>query len=250
MPPSRVAKAYLAEAKSEFLYTSRSSSVLLFVVVFPLMFYVLVGIVFGLFRAADPTVRTRVLVGFTIMATMTPGLLGFGGTLAVEREKGLHTLRRALPMPAAANILAKTIVALLCVAVIVPALLLIGRLLSDVVLAPAQMLAISGLAIVGALPFCAIGFCIGSHASGRSAPVVVNLVFIPMLYLSGSFNPLPETFAAIAYLAPPFYLQQLMLAAAGVPHRFVATAGVHWAVLAGLTIILTGVTVRRFRRTG
>ena len=106
------------------------------------------------------------------------------------------------------------------------------------------------LALAGALPFCALGFFIGMHASARAVPAFVNLSFIPMLYLSGALFPSPEGFGWLARLTPPFYLQQAMLAAAGLPHQFLVGPLVHIAVLEGGDSLATASkgSSRRFAR--
>jgi ABC-2 type transport system permease protein len=250
MPFSRVLGAYLAEVKCELMHGLRSPQMMVFTLIFPVMFYLLVGFVFGPFRHPNPDMRAYVLIGFIIMATMTPGFSSFSWALALEREKGLYTLRRALPMPAAANVIAKAAMALLCVAIVTPVLMVVGMLIGHVELSLAQMAAVWGLGLAGALPFCALGFFIGMHASARAVPVFVNMSLIPMLYLSGALFPSPEGFGWIARLTPPFYLQQAMLAAAGLPHQFLVGSFVHAAVLAGLTVVFTMLTVRRFRFVG
>ena len=250
MPRLRVIGAFLAQTKYELLHSMRSPQMVVFTVLFPLMFYLLAGFVFGPFRHPEPHMRSYVLIGFVVMAAMTAGFSSFAGVLAVEREKGLYALRRALPMPAGADLIAKTLVALLCVASVVPALMAIGASLGNVQLSLRQSASIAALAVAGALPFCALGFCIGMYASARAVPAVVNLLMIPMLYLSGALFPLPDSLGWLARLTPPFYLQQLMLAAAGVPHRFVVSPVGHAAVLAGITIVFAALALRRFRLVG
>jgi ABC-2 type transport system permease protein len=250
MPRSRVLRAYLAEVRCELTHGLRSPQMTVFTLLFPVMFYLLVAFVFGPFRHPNPDMRAYVLIGFIIMATMTPGFTSFSWALALEREKGLYTLRRALPMPAAANIVAKAAMALLCVAIVTPVLMVLGMLIGQVELSFPQMASVWTLALAGALPFCALGFFIGMHASARAVPVFVNLLLIPMLYLSGVLFPSPEGFSWIARLMPPFYLQQAMLAVAGLPHQFLVGPLVHMAVLGGLTALFTGLTVRRFRVVG
>ena len=50
---------------------------------------------------------------------MGPGLFGFGVGFAHERDNGLLTLRRALPAPPAAQLIAKAVMAMVfCAAVI------------------------------------------------------------------------------------------------------------------------------------
>jgi ABC-2 type transport system permease protein len=246
----RLLRTYATEAKYELVHVFRSPNLVVFTLLFPVMFYLLAGTVFGLFRSGDARLSAYVFIGFAVMATMTPGFTGFGVALAIEREKGLHTLRRALPMPAAANVVGKTIMAVVCVGIVIPALIAMALLFGHVTLTPAQMVKIGGLALVGALPFCALGFFIGMHVPGRAAQPIVNIAFIPMLYLSGAFVPLPPAIAWVAALTPPFYLQQLMLGAAGNATHYVIGPLVHWAVLAAVTVVFAALTVRRFRIIG
>jgi ABC-2 type transport system permease protein len=251
MPSGRVLAAYLYEARCELVRVFRSPAVVIFVLLFPVLFYLLVGVVFGLFRNPNPQVTRYTFIGFTVMATMVPGFSGFGSLLAIERGNGLHILRQALPMPALANLLGKTLMSVMCVALTVPALLVIGTLFGHLALTPMQMLSVWGLALVGSLPFCAIGLFIGTNVSERAATAVINLCFIPMLYLSGSFMPLPPSFAGIAKFTPPFYLQQIMLAALGEPHKyFGGSVAVHWLILAAVLALFTLLSVRRFRAYG
>jgi ABC-2 type transport system permease protein len=250
MPRFRVIGAYLAQAKCELLQSMRSPQMVVFTVLFPLMFYLLVGLVFGPFRHPDTHMRSYVLIGFIIMAVMTPGFSSFAGVLAVEREKGLYALRRALPMPVGADVVAKASVALLCVALVVPALMAVGAWLGNVELTLRQLATILGLALAGALPFCALGFFIGMHASARAVPAIVNLLMIPMLYLSGALFPLPAGLDWLTQFMPPFYLQQLMLTTAGIPHRLVVSTIGYAAVLLGITIVFGALALRRFRFVG
>jgi ABC-2 type transport system permease protein len=120
-----------------------------------------------------------------------------------------------------------------------------------VTLTPAQMLRIWGLALLGSLPFCAIGLFLGMHVSERAATPVINMCMIPMLYLSGSFMPLPKAFAGMAAFTPPYYLQQIMLAVVGNPHHFLGgSVTVHWLILAAILVFFTLITVRSFRTHG
>jgi ABC-2 type transport system permease protein len=247
MSPLRVIAAYLAQAKCELLLSVRSPQLVVFTVLFPVMFYLLVGFIFGPFRHPEPRMRSYVLIGFIIMAVMTPGFSSFAGVLATDRETGLHALRRALPMPAGADLIAKAVVALLCVGIVVPVLMMLGEVLGNVELSFQQLASIGALALAGSLPFCALGFFIGMHASARAVPAVVNLLMIPMLYLSGALFPLPQSLGWLTPLTPPFYLQQLMLAAADAPHRFVGGPLTHAALLAGITTVFAGLALRRFR---
>jgi ABC-2 type transport system permease protein len=250
MPLRRVLGSYLTELKYELVHALRSPAYIVFAFGFPVMFYLLAGSVFGFLRLEDTNTTTYILIGFVLMGSIMPGFSGFGVALAIEREKGLHTLRRAQPMPAAANIIGKAVLAMLSVAIVAPILMTAGVLFGNVPLSLTEAFALLGLAVVCCLPFCALGFFIGMHASARAAQPIVNVSFIPMLYLSGAFYPLPDSFSWVAYATPPFYVQQLMLAAADLPHQFLGSAGTHVGVLTAITVLFTLRTIRRFKAVG
>jgi ABC-2 type transport system permease protein len=108
------------------------------------------------------------------------------------------------------------------------------------------MLAVSLVCILGSAPFCALGFLIGSLASAKSAPAFVNLLYLPMIYLSGILFPLPKSAEWIAHLSPAYHLDQIALAAVWAPHAGIPL--VHAAVLAAITVVFTAFAVRRVAR--
>jgi ABC-2 type transport system permease protein len=69
-----------------------------------------------------------------------------------------------------------------------------------------------------------------------------------MIYLSGILLPLPKSMEAIALVSPAYHLDQLLFRVLGAPSQ--GTAWVHIAVLAGMTLVLTAVSVRRLARVG
>ena len=110
------------------------------------------------------------------------------------------------------------------------------------------MLAVSAVNILGAVPFCAIGLFIGTRCTGKSAPAFVNLLYLPMIYLSGFLIPLPKSMLWLESLSPAFHLDQLALRAVGAPG--LGSPILHLAVLAGVSLALTGLAVRRLARVG
>jgi ABC-2 type transport system permease protein len=111
-----------------------------------------------------------------------------------------------------------------------------------------QIASLSLINILAALPFCAIGLFIGTLVTGSAAPGFVNLIYLPMMWLSGLFMPLPKSLQPAAPVWPAYHLLQLSLGALGQPAA--GTAWVHVAVLAGLTLALSAVAVNRLARVG
>ena len=71
----------------------------------------------------------------------------------------------------------------------------------------------------------------------------MNLAYIPLMYLSGLFFPIPQSIRWIALFSPAFHLNQLALHVAGAPTPLAPAINV--AAMAGVTVIFAGLTVRR-----
>ena len=249
MPTRRLIGAYLTEAKYECLRMLRAPAFAGPFLGLPVALYLLFGIlIYGDALRHDPKVSLFMFLGFTIFGVMGPGMFGFGVAVATERERGLYALKRALPMPAGASLLSKLAMSMLFVAII---------MLTMVAVAPFGHLklgagALAGLSIVcvlGAAPFGAMGLFIGTWASAKAAPALVNLAYLPMIYLSGFLIPMPKSMEWIERFSPAFHLHQLALHTIGAQ-----SAGwsplMHLAVLAVLTAVLTALAVRRLARVG
>jgi ABC-2 type transport system permease protein len=248
MPPSRVWRAYAIEAKYESLRMLRAPAFAGPFLLLPAGLYLLFGVVlFGSEIAKDPKTAFFMFMGFSIMGVMGPGMFGFGITVASEREHGLLQLRRALPAPPAAALLARMAMSMLFVAIVMAGMAAAAPL-GHLHLAAGRMLALSLVNIFGAAPFCALGFFIGSLASSKSAPAFVNLLYLPMIYLSGILFPLPKSVEWIAHISPAYHLDQAALAVIGAPSSGVPA--VHAAILAAITVAFTALAVRRLARHG
>jgi ABC-2 type transport system permease protein len=115
-------------------------------------------------------------------------------------------------------------------------------------LAASQWTLLALTAVAGAVPFCAMGLFVGSLASAKSAPAFVNLLYLPMIYLSGILFPLPASMRWIALASPAYHLSQAARAAMGVASE--GSPAVHLAVLAGVTVVFAGLALRRLERAG
>lgn len=246
--PARMAwlRPYRAELRAELRRAWRTPAFVLPSLLFPVLFYLLFGVLLGRGQAPQYLLAT-----YTVFGAMAPALFGFGVQLAMDRENGLLTLKRALPLPAAAPLLARLLMAALFAALICLLLMAVAVLLGGVVLQPLQVLQLLAVAVFAALPLGAIGLLVGSLVSGSAAPAVVNLVYLPLALLSGLWLPLaalPTVFSTVAPLWPTWHLAQLALPVVSQPSagRF---AG-HVLVLLGVTVAALLLARRRLRRMG
>jgi ABC-2 type transport system permease protein len=248
MSNGRLLRAYLTEAKYECIRMLRSPAFAGPFLGLPVALYLLFGVLlFGDALRKDPKGELFIFLGFAIFGVMGPGMFGFGITVATERERGLFALKRALPMPTGASLLAKLAMSIMFVAIIMVTMAA-AMPLGHLKMTAGQILGLSVVNVLGAAPFAAIGLFVGTWASAKAAPALVNLLYLPMIYLSGFLIPMPKSMEWIERFSPAFHLHQLALRAIGAPS--VGAPLAHVAVLATVTAVLTALAVRRLARVG
>lgn len=240
-------RAYVLEARYEFLRLLRTPSFALPTLLFPALFYLLFGILLD--RSGSGDAARYLLATFGVFGGMGVGLFGFGVTVAMERERGLLTFKRALPMPRGAYLCAKMAMAATFAAMVSVLLAVLAATLGGVSLQAWQWLALFVAGTAGVLPFCAMGLFIGAHVGGQGAPAVVNLVYLPMSFLSGLWLPLkalPGWLSAAAPVWPSYHAGQMALKVVGMDADG-APAG-HLAVLGAVTMVFFALAWRRLSR--
>ena len=245
--PFSSTRAYVLEARYEFLRLLRTPSFSLPCLLFPPVFYLLFGVLLG--GKGGPAAASYMLAGYSVFGVMGVALFGFGVTVAMDREQGLLTLKRAQPMPPGAYLVAKMAMAMLFAAII---LLLLGTLavgLAGVRLSLMRWLLLSATCLLGVLPFSALGLWLGTRVSGRGAPALINLIYLPMAFLSGLWVPLamlPTILQTLAPAWPAYHLAQLALKGVGMD------AGkpmlLHIGVLTLVTVVFFAWAQRRLSR--
>ena len=239
--------SYALEAKYEFLRVLRTPAFAAPTLLFPPLFYLLFGI---LLNRGNANAAHYLFASYSVFGVMAPSLFGFGVGIAIERERGWLALKRVAPMPPGAYLFSKMAMAMLFAAIIYAILAAMAFGLGGVRLTPGQWLLIGAIALCGVIPFCALGLMIGARANANAAPAFVNLLYVPMAFLSGLWMPLtmlPKVIGQIAPLWPAYHLGQLSLMAVGqVPATGV---GAHLLWLAGFTAICFAIARRWLART-
>lgn len=251
MSAGRLLGAYLREWWCEVVRTLRTPSLAVPFLVLPTPIYLFFGVLLaGQAVAARPGLAGYLFSGWLVFAAMMPGVFGVGCGLAIERSAGLHRLKRAQPAPPGAVVLAKMGMSLVLAGAAMAILVVTALAAGTTSLAPPQIAAMACVVLIGTVPFSALGLFIGTHVSGAAAPAVANLVFLPMLWLSGLFIPLPGFLEPWVVMWPAFHLNQLSVAAAGLDNfRFIPPA-IAVAVLAGVTVLFGGLAIRRLAERG
>ena len=252
-------KPYLLEIKYEFLKLFRMPAyVKLFrmpayvipTLTFPLLFYVFFGLIFG--GASVPghvTMSTYMIGTYGAFAVIGASLFGFGVTVAVERGQGWIEVKRTTPMPRPAYFTSKMAMAMLFSAVDVLLIFAMAMTIGHVTLPLATAAKLFGILVAGSTTFSALGLAVGYFAGPNSAPAIVNLIYLPMSFLSGLWVPifaLPKVLRDVAHVLPPYHFAQLALgvlgAGTGEPAR------THVLALAIATILFLIVAVIGWRR--
>ena len=159
-------------------------------------------------------------------------------------------MKRALPVPPGAYLLGKMVMAMLTAALVVAELLLLGAFAGHVALSAGQVLAMLVCAAVGVLPFCALGMLIGTLIKGQGAPGMLNLIYLPMAFLSGLWIPLqilPAFVSRFAVVFPSYHLNQIMQRALQSTDAAILA---NIVVLAAFALVFFALATRRLRRHG
>lgn len=206
---------FLHELRGELLLWRRSRELAFFTFLLPLILFFLLGSAYGDedidgVRGSDYLMAGT--LGYGLSATAFAGL---AIVLVIRREDGILKRLRATPLPAPAYIaavLGATLIAFLIQSVFTVAL---AMLVFDASF-PDEPLSLLGALVLGTGAFAALGVAITGYvrrAEGASA--VVNAIYFPTLFISGSFfsqDSFPPLLQAVANVLPLTYFIQLVTA--------------------------------------
>jgi len=248
---ARTLAIFVKEGKYELLKNVRIPVYAISTIAFPLMFYVLFGIVLGRNNAAVRNDNaTYMLATMGCFGVMAVSLFGFGVSLAIERGQGWLQVKRASPMPIAAYFFAKLFAAVVFSTVIMSLLLAVGVAFGGVRLPVVTAAKLIGIVVAGSIPFGAMGLAIGYFAKPNSAPAVVNLIYLPMAFCTGLWIPLfmlPHGLQTFAKFLPAYHMSQLALGTVGMTTEPVPAWG-HVEALIAFTLICLGLAAWGYRR--
>jgi len=235
---------YRLESKFEWLKSIRNPAFALPAILFPALFYSFFGV---LMNQHNPEAATYLLCTYGTFGVIGPALFSFGAGLAVERGQGWLDIKDASPMPGSAQIVSRLLVSMAFSVMVLVSLGLVAFTFTDVSLSLTQVLTLSIILVFGGLPFCLLGLTLGLLLKAESAPAVVNLVYLPMSFLSGLWIPitmLPNFLQSLAEFLPPYHLSQLALKVVALDTG--GSVGKHLAILALFSIVFFGLAIMAF----
>jgi len=246
---NRTLRIHLLEIKYEFLKALRMPQYSLPTVLFPVVFYIFFGVMFGGRTGAPVKMGEYLIATYGTFGVIGAALFGFGVSVAIERGQGWLEAKRTTPMPISAYFVAKMAMAMIFSAIIVVLLFITGAVGAHVQLPLAKMLTLLAILVGGSIAFCAFGLALGFFAGPNSAPPLVNLVYLPMAFLSGLWIPiafLPEGVQSVALWLPPYHLSQLALGVIGASRG--EPVSLHVGALAGATLLFATIAYIGYRR--
>jgi len=236
------------QLKTEQRVFWRNREAAIFIFVFPLMLFMLLGAVYSGTIDGHPAADV-LLAGMFGYGAANTAFAGIAIQLVIRREMGVLKRLRSTPLPAATYLsaaLASTLAVFVLQTVVLFAL---GRAVygSHV---PDRVGSLVLVVLIGAAGFSGIGLATAAlirSAEGSSA--VVNVILLPMAFLSGSFGPTrryPDVLQAIGDVLPLTYFIEIVKAVYLDGEHAWSEPGAIAVVLAwGLAGVL--VAARRFR---
>lgn len=241
-------RLFLHQLRAEQVLFWRNREAAFFIFVFPLMLYLLLGALYG--EEIDDLPSSDVLLA---------GLLGYGAAntsfgglailLVVRREAGILKRLRSTPLPAWAYLGASLVSILIVFAIQTVALFALGWAAYGAS-GPRNLFSLMLAVLLGAAGFAGLGLAAAALIrSAEASSPVVNVVLLPMAFLSGSFGPTrdyPDVLQAIADVLPLQYFVEIV-------NRIYLGGGQIWDEPGAVAVVaawgLAGVLVaaRRFR---
>jgi ABC-2 type transport system permease protein len=205
-------RVFLHQLRAEQLVFWRSKEAALFIFLFPLLLFVLLGSVYNgkIYGVPAPQALLAGLIGYGCANTAFAGL---AIQLVLRRENGLLKRLRATPLPPSTYVAALLSSTLIVFALQTIALLVLGRILYGTPF-PHAVGSLVLAVVLGAAVFAALGVATASLIrSGDGSSAVVNFILLPMAFLTGSFGPTrhyPRFLRAIGDVLPLKYFVDLM----------------------------------------
>jgi ABC-2 type transport system permease protein len=205
-------RLFFHQLRSEQLVFWRSREAAVFVFLFPLLLFALLTAIYN-GRIYGRPAAWALLAGMLGYGAANTAFAGLALLLVARREMGVLKRIRSTPIPPSIYLVAVLVSTLVVFAVQAVALFILGKLLQDTPF-PSNAVSIVLLLVLGAGCFAALGLAIcGLIRSLEGSSAVVNVIVLPMAFLSGSFGPTrhyPAALRAIGDVLPLKYLVNSM----------------------------------------
>jgi ABC-2 type transport system permease protein len=173
-----------------------------------------------LFGALNSGGRIQELGNIPYITFFLPGILAYGiiitqfvnmaGGLSIQRDNGLLKRMRGTPLPGWAYVGGRVGSTALISVVMTVVMLVLGRVCFDVHLRAEAVPAVVVTVLLGAATFAALGMAaVSLIPNAEAAPVVANVLILPLSFISGIWYPLTGAPQWLVDLAKIFPVERL-----------------------------------------
>ena len=225
-----------------------------FVFVFPLMFLVIFNLLFGNRELELPggttNTSTFYVPAIVAMAVIYTCFNNVSIGVCFARDQGLLKRVRGTPLPRWTFLFGRIVHSVLLAVLLVAIVTAAGALLYDVDVPTNTLPAFLVTLAVGAATFCALGMAItAAIPNAEASPAVVNVMILPLLFISDIFIPLQDAPAWLTTFADVFPVGHFASALHAAFDPFETGAGLEWvdlAVMAAWLVVGLVAAVRFF----
>ncbi|HEY3937245.1 MAG TPA: amidohydrolase family protein [Bryobacteraceae bacterium] len=204
-------RPYTAQIRSNLRLMVRDRSVLFFSYLFPLTFFFLFGQAFH--ASSSPGAMSHVIAMVLIIGVLGNGFFGAGMRTVQDRETNVLRRFKVAPISAAPILVASMVSGLLAYLPTLFLFLFFGRAIYHAPV-PTNLISLVIFISIGLVAFRAVGMIVASVVnSAQEGQIVVQILYLPMLFLSGATFPIsmmPEWVQSVAQFLPATYLFQGM----------------------------------------
>ena len=248
-----------AQVRAEVIRYRRMPEYVVGVVVLPVILFAMFGLPnAGQSLPGGTSVVALLFVSFACYGIVSQALFTFGADLAEERQQGWLRRLRATPMPMSVYFGGKLALSLVWSLVTITGIALLAQFAGNAGFSPARLATTVGVLLLGTVCFSPMGSAIAYWARPRAVTTIVNLVFLPLSFLSGFFFPLsqlPDVLQGLAPWLPTYHFGQLawgaMAPADDISLFGATTSGSTWlhvVVIVGWGVACTVLTTLGYRR--
>jgi ABC-2 type transport system permease protein len=206
-------RLFVHELKAQQRLFWRSRELAFFTFMLPIIFFFLLGSVYGEDEVEGVRGADYLLAGMLGYGCISTCFAGLAIMLVIRREQGILKRLRATPLPPATYLAAVLTSIVLVFALETVLMIAIGRIGFDTAL-PDRPLSLAAALLLGAVSFAALGVGLSSLIrSAEGASAVVNAIYLPVSFISGAFfSPasFPAFLEAIADVLPLVYFIELV----------------------------------------
>ena len=234
-------KPYLAQIKSNIRLMGRDRSVLFFSYLFPSVFFFVFANV--LHAKNNPAEMAKVISMVLIIGVLGNGFFGAGIRTVTDRETNVLRRFKVAPISAAPIIVASMVSGLVAYLPTLAFFLFLAKVLYHDPL-PSNLISLVLFVAIGLVAFRAMGMIIAAVVnSAQEASILIQLLYLPMLFLSGATFPvsiMPDWVQIMAHFLPATYLndglQSIMIAGNSIFANWQATVGLLITTAVGLFV--------------